>query len=143
MVATSLSSTASCGSTSSSKAATNCFWLFLIFYGASHFINGFVLPSSCDSFEVIDAHYISNVSLVNPGASVGLRQYLGGQASSVASRERSMYDISLCRDCMARIKWRMSLSQQHPRDLRLGYGYALRSICMCLDPVIKFSTGLI
>lgn len=46
------------------------FWLFLIFYGASTVINGFVLPSSCESFQVIDSHYISNVSLVNPGASV-------------------------------------------------------------------------
>ncbi|KAK9865493.1 hypothetical protein WJX84_011923 [Apatococcus fuscideae] len=45
------------------------FWLFLIFYGASAVINDFVLPSSCESFQVIDSHYISNVSLVNPGAS--------------------------------------------------------------------------
>ena len=46
------------------------FWLFLIFYGASTVINGFVLPSTCESFQVIDSHYVSNVSLVNPGASV-------------------------------------------------------------------------
>ncbi|KAK9867201.1 hypothetical protein WJX84_002696, partial [Apatococcus fuscideae] len=52
------------------QAVYQLFWLFLIFYGASSVINGFVLPSSCASFEVIDSHYIKNVSLLNPSASV-------------------------------------------------------------------------